>query len=105
MNTTKRYSPEVRERAVRLVIEQRGQYPSLWAAICSIAGKIGLYPRDLESLVQTRRRRSRSGRRVDFGSRTTHAAGTGEQGAQACQWILRQAAAFFARAELDRKPK
>jgi transposase len=41
MNTNKRYSPEIRERAVLLVIEQESEYPSRWSAICSIAGKIG----------------------------------------------------------------
>ena len=39
-----KFSPEVRERAVRLVREQRGEYPSLWAAIESIAPKIGCVP-------------------------------------------------------------
>lgn len=44
MNSHKRCSLEVRERAVRLVIEQQGEYPSKWAAICSIARKIGCTP-------------------------------------------------------------
>ena len=41
MNKSKKFSPEVRERAVRMVQEHRGEYPSLWAAIESIAPKIG----------------------------------------------------------------
>jgi len=41
MNKSNKFSPEVRERAVRLVQEHRGEYPSLWAAIESIAPKIG----------------------------------------------------------------
>lgn len=41
MKTSTRYAAEVRERAVRLVREQVGEYASQWAAICSIAGKIG----------------------------------------------------------------
>jgi hypothetical protein len=42
MNKTRKFSPEVRERAVRMVQEQRGQYPSLWSAVESIAPKIGI---------------------------------------------------------------
>lgn len=49
MNSTKKYSPEVRERAVRLVFEQQGEYPSRWAAICSIASKIGCTPETLRA--------------------------------------------------------
>ena len=47
MKKTNKFSPEVRERAVRMVQEQRGQYPSLWAAIESIAPKIGCVPQTL----------------------------------------------------------
>ena len=41
MNKTNKFSPEVRERAVRMLQEHRGEYPSLWAAVESIAPKIG----------------------------------------------------------------
>ncbi len=44
---TPQYSPEIRERAVRMVQEHRGEYPSLWAAIESIAPKIGCVPQTL----------------------------------------------------------
>ena len=47
MNKSKKFSPEVRERAVRLVQEHRGEYQSLWAAIESIAPKIGCVPQTL----------------------------------------------------------
>lgn len=45
-------SPEVRERAVRMVLEHRGEYPSLWAAIDSIAPKIGCGPQTLHTWVK-----------------------------------------------------
>jgi transposase len=44
MKKSSKFSPEVRERAVRLVQEHRGEYPSLWAATESIAAKIGCVP-------------------------------------------------------------
>ncbi|MFG0595556.1 IS3 family transposase [Delftia sp. WSY_9] len=52
MKKTNKFSPEVRERAVRMVQEQRGQYPSLWAAIESIAPKIGCVPQTLNEWVK-----------------------------------------------------
>lgn len=47
MNKTSKFSPEVRERAVRMVQEHRDAYPSLWAAVDSIAPKIGCVPQTL----------------------------------------------------------
>jgi transposase len=41
MNKSNKFSPEVRERAVRMVLEHCGEYPSLWAAVESMALKIG----------------------------------------------------------------
>ena len=52
MKKTNKFSPEVRERAVRLVQEHRGEYPSLWAAIKSIAPKIGCVPQTLNEWVK-----------------------------------------------------
>jgi transposase len=46
------FSPEVLERAVRMVLEHRGEYPSLWATIESIAPKIGCVPQTLSDLVR-----------------------------------------------------
>ncbi len=47
-----RFSPEVRVRAVRMVLEHRGEYPSLWATIESIAPKIGCVPQTLSDWVR-----------------------------------------------------
>lgn len=52
MTKSNKSSPEVRERAVRLVQEHRGEYPSLWAAIESIAPKIGCVPQTLREWVK-----------------------------------------------------
>ena len=52
MNTTKRYSPEVRERAVRLVSGHEAEYDSQWAAIGSIASKMGCTPETLRKWVR-----------------------------------------------------
>ena len=52
MKKSNKFSPEVRERAVRMVQEQRGEYPSLWAAIESIAPKIGCVPQTLNEWVK-----------------------------------------------------
>lgn len=52
MKKTNKFSPEVRERAVRMVQEQRGEYPSLWATIESMAPKIGCVPQTLNEWVK-----------------------------------------------------
>ena len=52
MTTTRRYSPEVKERAVRMVLEHEHEYSSQWSAIVSIAGKIGCTPETLRKWVR-----------------------------------------------------
>jgi transposase-like protein len=52
MPRTNRYSPEVRERAVRMVIEHRDEYPSEWAAFTSISAKLGMTPETLRTWVR-----------------------------------------------------
>ena len=52
MKKSNKFSPEVRQRAVRMVQEHRGEYPSLWAAIESIAPKIGCVPQTLNDWVK-----------------------------------------------------
>jgi len=106
MNKSNKFSPEVRERAVRMVQEHRGEYPSLWAAVQSIAPKIGCVPQTLLEWVKRAE--------VDAGDRP----GTTTAQAQRLKElerenkelrrandILRTASAFFAQAELDRKLK
>ena len=52
MSKSNKFSPEVRERSVRMVQEHRGEYPSLWAAIESIAPKVGCVPQMLNEWVK-----------------------------------------------------
>ena len=106
MTKTKQFSPEVRERAVRLVQEHRGEYPSLWAAVESIAPKIGCVPQTLLTWVQRQE--------VDAGVRdgvtTAEAKRVKElerenKELRRANEILKLASAFFAQAELDRSIK
>ena len=106
MKKSNKFSPEVRERAVRMVQEHRGQYPSLWAAIESIAPKIGCVPQTLNDWVKRHE--------VDSGARQ----GSTTSGLQRLKElerenkelrkaneILKLASAFFARAEQGRRLK
>ena len=103
---TKKFSPEVRERAVRLVQEHRGEYPSLWAAVESIAPKIGCVPQTLLDWVKRDE--------VDNGQREGLTSSERERLKQLerenkelrrANEILKTASAFFAQAELDRRLK
>ncbi len=106
MNKTNRFSPEVRERAVRLVQEHRGEYPSLWTAVESIAPKIGCVPQTL--LEWVKRDEVNNGRRdgVTTGERERIKALEREvKELRRANEILKTASAFFAQAELDRRLK
>ena len=104
MDKRTRYAPEVRERAVRLVVDHAREYPSQWMAIRSIAEKMGCTPETLRRWV--RRVERDDGRRPGL---TT----TEEQRVKALERevkelrraneILRKASAYFAQAELDRR--
>ncbi len=106
MNKSNKFSPAVRERAVRLVLEHRDEYPSLWAAVKSIAPKIGCATQTLLEWVK------RQG--VDTGARagvtTAEARRVKEPEREVKELrraneILKLASAFFAQAELDRRLK
>jgi transposase-like protein len=106
MNKSNKFSPEVRARAVRMVQEHRDGYPSLWAAVESIAPKIGCVPQTL--LEWVKRAEIDSGQRD--GPTTTErerlkALERENKELRRANEILRTASAFFAQAELDRKLK
>jgi transposase len=106
MNKHIRYSPEVRERAVRLVFEQRQQHSSEWAALISIASKIGCTPETLRAWVRRSERDQglRGGATTDERERLKALERENRELKRANE-ILRKASAFFAQAELDRRPK
>ena len=106
MNKTKKFSPEVRERAVRLVQEHRGEYASLWAAVESIAPKIGCVPQTL--LEWVKREEIDSGRRDGLTTTERERIKALEREVKELRRaneILKTASAFFAQAELDRRLK
>ena len=99
----KKYSPEVRERAVRLVFEHRGEHESQWAAIESIAAKIGCTAETLRGWVRQNERDS--GRREGLTSADKErikALERENRELRQANEILRKASAYFAQAELDR---
>ena len=106
MNKTKKFSPEVRERAVRMVLEHRGEYPSLWAAVESIAPKIGCVPQTL--LEWVKRSEVDQGKRDGLSSSERERIKTLEREVKELRRaneILKTASAFFAQAELDGRIK
>ena len=106
MNKTTRYSPEVRERAVRMVMEHQADYDSQWAALNSIAAKIGCTAETLRKWV--RRAERDQGLREGLTSSDRErlkALERENRELKRANEILRKASAFFAQAELDRRPK
>ena len=106
MRKSTKFSPEIRERAVRMVQEHRGEYPSLWAAIESISAKIGCVPQTLNEWVKKSE--------IDSGARDGVTSEERERikalerenkELRRANEILKRASAFFAQAELDRKRK
>lgn len=110
METTKKpvkpYPAELRERAVRMVFNHAGDYPTQWAAITSIAAKIGCKPETLRSWVRQAERDAgqRPGLTTDERARMKQLERENRELRQANE-ILRKASAYFAQAELDRRSK
>jgi len=106
MEKRNRYSPEVRERAVRMVFEHEAEHGSQWETIVSIASKIGCSPETLRKWV--RRAECDQGRRAGLTSEDRSRMKELERENRELRRvneILRLASAFFAQAELDRKVK
>ena len=102
-----RYSPEVRERAVRMVREHGAEHPSQWAAIASIASKLGCTSETLRRWVRQAERDTGhrgGGLTTDERQRLKELEREVRELRRANE-ILRKASAYFAQAELDRRPK
>ena len=104
--TVKSYSPEVKERAVRMVLEHPGEHASQWAAIGSIAAKIGCSGETPRHWVGQHEREAglRDGMTSEVGDRLKALERENRELRQANE-ILRKASAYFAQAELDRRFK
>ena len=106
MGRPSRYSPEVRERAVRMVFEHQREYDSQWRAMASIASKIGCRAETLRKWVRQAERDTgqRGGLTTDEKQRMRELERVVRELKRANE-ILRKASAFFAQAELDRRPR
>ena len=101
--TRPNYAPEVRQRAVRMVLGHEGDYPSRWAAIESVAKKIGCAPQSLHEWV--RKTEVDSGKRAGVPTEMVDklkALERENRELRQANEILRKASAYFAQAELDR---
>lgn len=102
-NTTNKFSPEVRTRAVRMVLEHGGEYASRWAAVVSVSQKIGCSAHTLNDWVKKAEVDSgkRAGVTTDVAEKLKSLERENRELRQANE-ILRKASAYFAQAELDR---
>ena len=106
MTRPSRFSPEVRDRAVRMVLEHAEQHESQWAAITSIAEKIGCSAETLRNWVRQAERDQghRPGLTPDERARLKQLERENFELRRANE-ILKKASAYFAQAELDRRAR
>jgi transposase len=106
MGRPSKHSPEVRERAVRMVFEHAAEHPSQWAAMRSVGEKLGIRTESLRRWVRQAERDAgqRPGLTTDERSRLKQLERENFELRRANE-ILKKAAAFFAQAELDRRAK
>ena len=99
-----KFSPEVKERAVRLVLEHQGEYGSQYEAIQSVAGKMGCHPETLRGWVRQAERDAGQHPGLTTDERACLTALEREvKELRRANEILRKASAYFAQAELDRR--
>ena len=106
MGRPSKHSPEVRERAVRMVFDQTAEHPSQWAAIRSVGEKLGIRTESLRRWIRQAERDAgqRPGLTTDERQRLKQLERENVELKRANE-ILRKASAFFAQAELDRRSK